>query len=353
MNFCNIESAKGVQELRKTSTPKDDSLFYATVDKWLYDYDRLPNADEFPSLIGVDSLHYLKDTLKLKDLGSGFGTSTDELYKYTGKDTPEQAAQALGELHKDYNFRVINVGETSIIQLEKRPTDDPKEVDILPNLPTSPKAVGHLIDRIKEIHGINIHEVTNRDVALLEDFPGAVFLNGFIRNGEVFVNTDNATPNTELHELMHLFMGGVRFQNPYLYQNLLQISMKHPEIQYRMNQFRHRTEMDRAEEVLVEEVSKYLRGENSILSTLSAKDKYELDYCIRRLLDTMLNGDFSNKIIDSNKLYKSTLEKVARIVNSREVFNNISEAMKYGYTNRSLNNYKQKLLKTGELTEVC
>lgn len=358
MNFCNISDITGVEELKtqvlKNPTRESNELFYATVDRWLYEYDRLPNADEFPPNVGVDSLPALKDKLKLKGSDNKYGVTNARLYEYTGKNDPEQIGQVLGELHRDYNFNVIDIdGESSILEIEKRPTEQVRTIDPMPNMPVAERAVGHLLDRIRSIHGINIHEVRDKDVALLEDFPNAIMYKGFIRNGEIFVNTDSATPDTSIHELMHMFMGGVRFQNPYLYENLLKMATTDPEIEYKLSKFRHRTYMDRLEEVTVEEISKYLSGQKSIFSNLSQKEKYELDYNIKRLLDTMLNGDLSVRIIQENQLYNSTLTKVAKIVNSREVFNNMTGTMSEAFVHRVLTNQKQKLLKTGELKEYC
>jgi len=90
--------------------------------------------------------------------------------------------------------------------------------------------------------------------------------------------------------------------------------------------------------VTIEEISKYLIGRKSIFSQLSQKDKYELDYYLKRLLDTMLNGDLSVKIVQENQLYNSTLAKVARIVNSREIFNNMTGTMSESFVHRVLNN---------------
>jgi len=63
MNICNIENVKGVEELKrsviKNPSRNNLNLFYATVDRWITEYDRLPNADEFPPNVGVDSLQIL------------------------------------------------------------------------------------------------------------------------------------------------------------------------------------------------------------------------------------------------------------------------------------------------------
>lgn len=358
MYFCSIGDITQVKELRNSLLPESrteqqEKLFYATVDKWLHDFNRLPNADEFPPEIGVDSSTLLKKRLNVKEVGDNNITKLNLLQEYTGKDNPLEMQQTLNKMHKDYNFEVIPVDDEVVIKMKKRPSEAPKGIDPLEPMPVAEQAVGHLIDKINEIHGINIHEVNTKDIATLSDFPGAATLKGFIRNGEVFINTDNSTPDTRLHELMHLFMGGIRFDNPSLYENLLGIAMNTKDVRYKMQQYRYRTESDKAEEVLVEEIGRYLSGQTSAFDNISEQDRYELDYHIRRLLDSMLDGDFSNRIIDSNELYKSTLTNIAKIVNSSEVFNNMTGTMSKSFVHRVLNNYKSDLLKKGKLKEIC
>jgi len=184
----------------------------------------------------VDSLQVLQDKLKLKNLGEGFAVENKRLIEYTGKETTEEMVHVLGDLHKDYNFNIVQIDEnSSIIEATKRPTEEIKIVEEIPDLPISERAVGHLLDRISTLHGINLYEITNKDIALDKSFPNGVMLKGFIRDGNIYINTDNSTPNTPIHELMHMFMGGIRFQNPYLYQNLLSTIAKDPALVYKMN----------------------------------------------------------------------------------------------------------------------
>lgn len=357
MYYCNVNDITQVKELKNQILPKgtknQEDLFYATVDKWIHDLGRLPNADEFPPNVGVDSLPAVKKLLGLKKLGNKYSTTLKALTDFTGKTNKLEMEQTLNKIYKDYNFKVHIIEDEAIVELEKRPTDELKEINRISETDIAPDAIGHLLDRISDINGIHINEVTTKDVATLENFPGAATLRGFILNGEIYINTDNATPNTKIHELMHMFMGGIRFENPELYKSLINIVLQDKAIAYKMNQFRHRTEMDRAEEVLVEEVSKYLIGADSSLDHLDATMQYELDYNLRRLLDTMLNGDFSNKIIESSELYESTLAKVAEIVNSNEIFNGMSGTISDSFVHRTLNNYKSNLLRTGKLKEYC
>lgn len=358
MYLCNIENVPQVKELKSAVLPttvskEQEALFYALTDKWLHDFNRLPNADEFPPAIGVDSLPQVINKLKLKKLGDQFYTSADIIRDYTGRSNDVEIAQVLNTLHKDYNFEVYTVGDEVLVTAKKRPTDAIKEIDPLPDMQIAKGAVGHLLHKIEDMHGIKINEVSSKDVANRPDFPSAITLGGFILNGEIFINTDNSTPNTKIHELMHIFMGGIRFQNPDLYRNILEIINKDKDIEYKLNQFRYRTMSDKLEEVAVEEISNFLCGQKSSISNLPAKDKYELDYNIRRLLDSMLDGDFSVKIIEDNVLYKSSLEKVAKLVNSSEVFNGMTGTVSDSFVHRLLNNKKSDLLRRNKLIEVC
>ena len=358
MYICNIQDITQVKELKnavmsKNYSKEQEHLFYATVDTWLHDYNRLPNADEFPPITGVDSFDQVKTKLRLKNIGDKFFTDLQRVKEYTGKDTDLEIQQALNRLHKDYNFETHIIDDQVMIKMTKRPSDTPKEVDPIEDMPIAPKALNNLIEKVKEHTGVKINSVSTKEIATLPDFPGAATLKGFIKNGEVFVNTDNSTPDTPIHELMHLFMGSIRFENPQLYQDLLNLAVKDKNIRYKMNQFRHRTESDRAEEVLVEEVGKYLTGQESSIDNLSSQTQYELTYNIKRLLDTMLDGDFSVNIIEGNELYKSTLAKVAKLVNSSEVFNSMSGTMSHAFVHRLLNNAKADLLKSKKLIEVC
>jgi hypothetical protein len=51
----------------------------------------------------------------------------------------------------------------------------------------------------------------------MQEVVNAANAKGFILNGEVYINTDNCTIDTKVHELMHLFLGSIRMIDPKLY----------------------------------------------------------------------------------------------------------------------------------------
>jgi hypothetical protein len=39
----------------------------------------------------------------------------------------------------------------------------------------------------------------------------------FIKNGTIYINIDNATIDSPIHEMLHLFIGSISFSNPQLF----------------------------------------------------------------------------------------------------------------------------------------
>jgi hypothetical protein len=62
---------------------------------------------------------------------------------------------------------------------------------------------------------------TMRNEGILKEVPDAVQSAAFIYNGDIYVNTDIATIDSQVHELMHIFLGSMRFKNPELYMELV------------------------------------------------------------------------------------------------------------------------------------
>jgi len=42
-----------------------------------------------------------------------------------------------------------------------------------------------------------------------------------VKNGNIYINIENSTMDTKVHELMHIFLGGIRYSNPELYFSLV------------------------------------------------------------------------------------------------------------------------------------
>jgi hypothetical protein len=84
--------------------------------------------------------------------------------------------------------------------------------------------LNHAIDKLQDLYGIKVHSVTDTDLESKEwsdIIERDKFVKAFIYKGEIYVNTDRATGDSTIHEMLHLLIGSIRFDNPGLYQGLI------------------------------------------------------------------------------------------------------------------------------------
>lgn len=119
---------------------------------------------------------------------------------------------------------------------------------------------------MRECYGINITYIDNDELIDNVDVNAA---KAFIKNGTIYVNVDNATIDSPIHEMLHLFIGSINFSNPQLFQQLMSIVSDIPNIEERIALFEgSRTMDDILEEIFVEELSKFVTGQNSLFDNL-------------------------------------------------------------------------------------
>jgi len=119
---------------------------------------------------------------------------------------------------------------------------------------------------MRECYGINITYIDNDELIDDVDVNSA---KAFIKNGTIYVNVDNATIDSPIHEMLHLFIGSISFSNPQLFQQLMSIVSNIPNIEERITLFgESRTMDDILEEIFVEELSKFVTGQNSLFDNL-------------------------------------------------------------------------------------
>lgn len=306
--------------------------------------------DEYPFNIGVDSSEYLIKELGLRRIDNSFFSSRDKFIALVGTDDPYQAQIKLNDTFRDKLFTVTKSGDDFVISFEDKPTEKFKEKSEIEETAVSSKNILNLIDRLVKYHGIKFNYVSNLDVANMENAVNASRAKGFILNGDIYINTDNCTIDTQVHELMHLFLGSIRLIDPKLYFDTIQTLRKSPELSSRLKEYSFKSESDALEEVFVEEYAKYLTNQDSLLSNLSEDIVYDLNYNIRRLLDTMFMGDFSNRIVPDNVLPHLSMLKLGKIVNSKHIYSNyyIDSTL-----HRKEQNLKENLLRSGKLIKQC
>jgi hypothetical protein len=63
--------------------------------------------------------------------------------------------------------------------------------------------------------GINIESISvsrMKQEGILDAIPDAASAAAFIFNGNIYVNSDVATIDSKIHELMHILLGSMRFK---------------------------------------------------------------------------------------------------------------------------------------------
>lgn len=316
---------------------------------------RMPRLDEIP---GSDSTSFLKEELKVNRFN---GVQNDKLLDFTGTNSVEEAVINLNNHYVDVETSAIDLGESSIVKFKKRPDVQPKNIERYYDVDIfygNDLIIGGL-EKLRTLYGYDIKEITDFELNSEEWkhlMPANKIVNAFIYNGNIYVNVDQMTPDCRVHEMLHLLVGSIRFANPELYMSLLESAQNIPNIEVLM-QMRHpdKTQNDALEEIFVSELAKKLTGVESKFDSLNEEQLYEINYNVKRVLDTLLEGDYSTKIISDDKLYKMTLEDVAKSVNSSRLTNAFHGTYNQqgSEVHRKLSNMKQDLLKNYDLIEQC
>lgn len=352
---CINKNTVEYEDLKRSSTLSSQAL-----DAYCYTFQnkhsRMPRLDEIP---GNDSSSYLKEELKVNKYN---GVSNERLLGFTGESTVQDAVINLNNHYLDTEVSAIDLGETSLIKFKKRPDVKPKKIETYytPDMQFGNDVIINGLDKLRNQYGYDIREVTTYELENSTEWrdlmPKNKLVNGFIYNGNIYINTDNMTPDVQVHEMLHLLVGSIRFTNPELYSQLLQIAQTVPDIELLM-QVHHsdKTYNDALEEVFVSELAKHLVGVDSKLSILSPEQLYEINYNVKRVLDTLLDGDYSTKIISDKRIYRMTLEGVAQTVNSSKLTNDFHGTYNQqgSEVHRKLATMKQDLLKKSDLIELC
>ena len=219
------------------------------------------------------------------------------------------------------------------------------------------------LDKLADLYGIQIIEVTNDDIhndPELKNLVDVDKVHGFIYKGNIYINKSNNSPDTKLHEMLHLIFGSVKYQNRLLYDNLMQLAFSQ-EMTVGFNQFindqkklgDNRTMGDLAEEFMVTQLARYFTNpaSGSWINNLSSDMKYQVMYNMNRLLDSVFMGDVSVKAVTN--LYKYSFKDIARLVNSSILTNKYQGSLEDADISRITANLKALYIKNNRLTENC
>lgn len=312
-------------------------------------FGRMPELDELPK---VNSEPYLNKTLNIKKLSTIKSIETDKLLDYTGTTTVEEANIKLNNLYKDLEIILTPFQSFTSIEVKHRPTQYTKikePLDIETFLQDSTTILSKQLQKMQKLYGINIIPLSTDEIAEL-GVPNSSLVKGFVKDGNIYINTDNATLDTKVHELMHIFLGAIRFSNPNLYFSLVNQVEQLPRYEEFSQSFPNRTREDVNEEIFVQEFSKYLTKQPSIFD--SFQDLNMLMYEIYRNLDTLIDGNYSVKSLQESP-FGNTLEELFTKLQSESVINKQYGSLDDATLHRTLANVKEDLMQKKLLEERC
>lgn len=343
---CLIKNSEYRTKLAQSGIP--EPVFYAYAGVFMDEHGRLPNLDELPH---SDSIPYLTKTLQINDNAA----KTENILAITGTENIQDATIALNDTYSDLEVRLVNINEDTIVNTTKRPSEYSVEEDVeIHEVSDDINIVvvfNQLFDKLRNLYGINIIPITDNEVS---NYIGDVQnVSAFIHEGNIYINTDLADLDAPIHEMTHMLMGAIRFKNPQLYQQLINIAEDFSSLQEFIKNNPNRTYSDILEEAFVQETGKYLSGMDSELNKLDESLLYEMHYNFKRLLDSALMGQYSVKSVPDSKLYNMSLLDLARLVNSQTFEINSSFSLNDAMLHRMLSNKKSDLMKKGDLREEC
>ena len=352
MTTCINTNSVQYRELKRLST-LPDIMLKAYIAQYQEDHNgRFPMIDELP---GANSIEALKQDLNI----SAENTSKiEDILKVTGTENLNSANVIINDKYRDLDTEIIPLNKTALLNIKERPSmfkyvENPKrDFKYL----DSQVFITRSLDKMAKTMGINIQTMSVARMekeGILKAVPDAASASAFIYNGNIYINSDIASIDSKVHELLHILLGSMRFKQPELYSEIIQTVQNLPNIQDIAMNYPNRTQSDILEEIFVEEFSKYLTGFDNQMSKLDSDILYQLNYNIIRTLDTILMGDNSVATIDDETLYNSSLRELAEIVNSSTMVNTAHGFLEDALIHRVLANVKQELLENGDLKEEC
>lgn len=355
-NICNIIKSPKYQHIKECASTSDYKNLTTLSSYYIDTIDQLPYMDE---LAFIDSSKYLQKKLAINNDGC---TTIQNILEYTNTDSLGAALIKLNsELHPDLNINLLSYGDSIKVYYKRRPHKingiSSSSIDIQ-NIPYEHKQIifQNMLFELAKQFGIQFNYITSQElnsdqwVNLIGD---AKLSNAFVYQGQIYINTDNASIDAPLHELTHILLGNIRYINPTLYNDLLQQVQKLPNIEKLFPRYLNRTREDILEEILVTEFSKYMSGYTSLFNDVSKQHIHNIQYYMFRCLDTMIEGNFSASSIPLNELSSQSLNSLLYKLESNHLFNNRSGKGDLSYIHRIVNNEKAKLIESKDLIEEC
>lgn len=352
MNVCINTNAAEFRALKERSGLSDFQLKTA-IRTYQKNHDgRWPHLDEIPK---ADSAESLKKELKIREDGA---TKISDILEATNTQSVEEATVYINNVHRDLDTTILSLHEDAIVTIEHRPSPfkmvpgEKRNLDYV----NSQVFIGQALEKLADSFGIQTIFKTTKELrkeGILDRVPEGVYVSAFILDGNIIVNSDVASVDAPVHELMHVLMGSIKYTQPDLYYSLVETAQQLPSYEQRAAIYPHRSQSDINEEVFVEEYAKFLSGVQNDFTNLDPEVIYQLNYEMSRTLDTILNGDNSVRSVPQALRFGTTLKNLGKIVNSKNMEAKYKGYADSAYIARVMANVKEDLFKSKHLEEIC
>lgn len=225
-------------------------------------------------------------------VGSKMGLKT---YKTTDMEGTKQKGTHTTLLTPIQSVEIQN----SLVQIDEK-TQRP-----LPSI----RLLNDLADKIRNKLGINVNIITQSDLEELfsqwgEEVPSEV--HGFIRNGEIYINSSNSTDETLFHEYVHIMLGVLKAKNFDNYYDLIQLAVNTTRGDRMKTKKREHypnlADSDLNEEVFADMFAEYMSGRdlgmflNGLLkdSKRAVDDKMGSIFGAQRITEDFYNANINN-----------------------------------------------------------
>ena len=179
-------------------------------------------------------------------------------------------------------------------------------------LAPSIRLLNDLVKKIQDKLGVTIHIETQSTLEELfkeweQEMPSDV--NGFVKNGEIYINSSNATEEDLFHEYTHIMLGVLRAKNYENYQDLVTLVAESEGAKRVKNSLRGKyanlAEQDLNEEVFAEMFARYMSGRDlGAFLNGTLKDA-------KQAVDAKMGSIFGSQKI-TGEFYNATLNNVFR-----------------------------------------
>lgn len=308
---------------------------------------------------GANTLEHAKEFLELSSTNS---TDINNLQKKFGVQTIEEANILLNtqDTYNDLEFNIIPLQKTAIVKIENRPSEytHKQSERYIPDFKVNSRLVfGDAFLKLSKLYNIQYNQVNLQDLHKDSKFKQVISVDpnpkAFILDGQIYINMDNYSVDSPVHELSHMLIGHLRFVKPELYMQLISLSEQLPEYQNLVRLFPGRTRNDINEEIFVSEYSKFITGQDSLFDNVNSDIKYQVQFQVNRMLDIILHGSKSVNDVEHEAYGDKSLKQIAYDVNSQIMTSYDQTLLEDSTIHRKINNMKSDLLKSGKLMEVC